>query len=290
MRRMKKSKILVLSLLMLSVLLVLNVESAFAAERVPVYKVYALHYGTTDSYPMPFLMYLGNPAQNVPMDWSVWVIKGDDRVILLDTGCNEKMAKQWNLKGWVRSDKALKKLNIKPEEITDIIISHMHWDHVNNCNIDYFPNAKIWMQRSELEFAAGEAGQNPQAGIGIQKEDVLRMVKYNWEGHVKLLDGTTEIYPGVTCHLFPRTHTFGSHVVSVNTASGNVVLAQDIVYRFENIEKMTGIGTGLDMYECYKALVAITEMASSKRLIVPGHDPNVYKRWTAPGNGVAEIK
>jgi len=53
---------------------------------------------------------------------------------------------------------------------------------------------------------------------------------------------------------------------------------------------MIGIGTGLDMYECYKALVAVTEMASSLRLIVPGHDPNVYERWTTPGNGVAEIK
>ena len=288
MKKIKKSNILAFFLLALSFLF--NAEGALAAERVPEYKVYAVHYGTSDSYPMPFLMYLGDATKNVPMDWSFWVIQGNGRVILLDTGCSEKMAKQWNVKGWVRSDEAIKKLNIKPEEVTDIIVSHMHWDHLNNCNIDYFPSAKIWMQKSELEFAAGEAGQNPQARIGIQKEDVLRIVKYNWEGHVKLIDGTTEIYPGITCHLFPRTHTFGSQVVLVNTASGTVVLAQDLVYRFDNIDKMTGIGTGLDMYECYKALVKVTEMASSLRLIVPGHDPNVYERWTTPGNGVAEIK
>ncbi|MCK4831052.1 N-acyl homoserine lactonase family protein, partial [bacterium] len=262
MRGIKSISILALTLLVLMPVISPNVERAFGAEKAPEYQVYIVHYGTSDSYPMPYLMYLASAAENVPMDWAFWVIKGDDRVILVDTGCSEKMAKQWNVKGWVRSDQAIKKLGIKPDEVTDIIVTHMHWDHVNNCNLDYFPNVKIWIQKSELAFVATESGQNPQARIGIQKDEVLRMVRYNWEGRVQLMDGTTEMYPGVTCHLFPRTHTFGSQAVTVNTASGTVVIAQDLVYGFDNIEKMTGIGTGLDMYECYKALVAITKMAS----------------------------
>jgi len=290
MRGIKSISILALTLLVLMPVISPNVERAFGAEKAPEYQVYIVHYGTSDSYPMPYLMYLASAAENVPMDWAFWVIKGDDRVILVDTGCSEKMAKQWNVKGWVRSDQAIKKLGIKPDEVTDIIVTHMHWDHVNNCNLDYFPNVKIWIQKSELAFVATESGQNPQARIGIQKDDVLRMVRYNWEGRVQLMDGTTEMYPGVTCHLFPRTHTFGSQAVTVNTASGTVVIAQDLVYRFDNIEKMTGIGTGLDMYECYKALVAITKMASSKDLIVPGHDLSVYERWPTPGDGIAEVR
>jgi len=290
MRGIKSISILALTLLVLTTLITANVERAFGAEKAPEYQVYIVHYGTLDNYPMPYVIYLASAAESTPMDMAVWVIKGHGHVILLDTGCSEMMAKQWNVKGWVRSDQAIKKLGIKPEEVTDIIVTHMHWDHANNCNLDYFPNAKIWIQKSELAFVATESGQNPQARIAIQKDDVMRMIRYNWEGHVQLIDGTAEIYPGVTCYLFPRTHTFGSQAVTVNTASGTVVLASDLVYRFDNIEKMTGIGTGLDMYECYKALVAITKMASSKDLIVPGHDSSVYERWPTPGNGVAEVK
>jgi len=290
MRGIKSISILASALLVLTSLAISSVQSAYGAEALPQYQVYIVHYGTSDSYPMPYLMYLASAEKNVPMDWAFWVIKGDDRVIVVDTGCNEQMAKQWNVKGWVRSDHAIKKLGLKPEDVTDVILTHLHWDHANNGNIEYFPNATIWMQKSELAFAATEGGQNPQARIGILKEDVLRLVRYNWEGRVQLIDGTAEIYPGITCHLFPRTHTFGSHAIAVNTASGTVVVASDLVYRFENIEKMTGIGTGLDMYECYKALVAITKMASSKDLIVPGHDLSVYERWPTPGGGIAEVK
>jgi len=81
MKRIKKPNILAFFLLALSFLF--NVGVALAAERVPEYKVYAVHYGTSDSYPMPFLMYLGDATKNVPMDWSFWVIKGNGRVILL---------------------------------------------------------------------------------------------------------------------------------------------------------------------------------------------------------------
>ena len=288
---MKKLNVLLFLLLVFSLLFALSPEKAYATEKVPVYKVYAVNYGYTPSYPAPFLMYLADASKNYPMDWSFWVIKGNGRVILMDTGCNEKLAKKWGLQNYERSDKALSnKLHIKPEEVTDIFITHMHWDHVGNCKLDYFPNATIWMQKTELEFASGEAGQNPWAQVAIQKDDALRMVKYNWEGRLKLIDGNQELYPGIKCYLFPRTHTYGSQAISVNTKSGTVVLGQDLVYRFENIDEMTPIGTGLDLYECYKALVTLTEIASSKRLIVPGHDPAVYERWTTPGKGVAEIK
>jgi glyoxylase-like metal-dependent hydrolase (beta-lactamase superfamily II) len=287
---MRKVNIIVPCLLLLTLLLVVPFDTALAAEKNPEYTVYAINYGWSKSYPMPYLMYLAPAAENVPMDWSFWLIKGNNRIIMVDGGCNEEMAKAWNVEKWVRSDKALSRLNIKPEQVTDIIITHMHWDHVNNINIEYFPNATLWIQKSELEFAAGEGGQNPQARVGILEEDVLRMIRQNYAGKVRLLDGTTEVFPGVKCVLFPRTHTFGCQAVLVNTKYGTVVIAGDLVYRFDNIEKMTGIGTGLDMYECYKALVAITEMASSTRLIVPGHDPATYERWTTPGNGVAEIK
>ena len=259
-------------------------------KEVPIYQVYAVHYAWMPEYPAPFMMYLSEPEKKYPMDWSFWVIKGGGHIILVDTGSNEKMAEAWGLQGYKRSDQLLYKLGIKPEDVTDIILTHLHWDHAGNCKREYYPAATIWLQKVELEFAAGEGAQSDQGKIGIQEEDVLRLVKYNWDGHLKLIDGDKEVYPGINCYLAMRTHTYGSQFVSINTASGVVVLAQDLAYRFDGIDKMIPTGTGLDMYEGYKALIRIREVASSTRLVVPGHDPAVYERWTTPGEGVAEIK
>jgi hypothetical protein len=52
---------------------------------------------------------------------------------------------------------------------------------------------------------------------------------------------------------------------------------------------LTAIGAGLGSYDAYRTLERILEVASSPRLIVPGHEPKVYGRWPSPGNGVAEI-
>ncbi len=87
-----------------------------------------------------------------------------------------------------------------------------------------------------------------------------------------------EIIPGIKCYLGGK-HTFGFQWVSVNTASGTVVLASDIVYMFDNIENMTAIGTGLSSYDAYKTLERILEVASFPSLIVPGHEPKVYETW-----------
>ena len=72
MRRIKTISILALTLLVLTPLIVPDMETAFAAEKAPEYQVYIVHYGTSDSYPMPYLMYLGSAAENVPMDWAFW--------------------------------------------------------------------------------------------------------------------------------------------------------------------------------------------------------------------------
>ena len=278
------------SMVILSVcLLSIALSSTWASDNTPQYKVYAIHYGTMDGYSLSYLNYLGDPKEQRTMDWAFWAIVGNNRVVLVDTGfSDESYVKKWNIKDWSRTDKLLHKIGLTPGDITDIIITHLHWDHAGNIE-NFNPDATIWIQKSDLEFAAGEAAQSNFGKIGLSQEDVLDMVKWNWEGRVKLIDGDKEIIPGIKCYLGGK-HTFGFQWVSVNTASGTVVLASDIVYMFDNIENMTAIGTGLSSYDAYKTLERILDVASSPSLIVPGHEPKVYERWPTPGNGVAEIK
>ena len=255
----------------------------------PQYQVYAIHYGTMEGYDRSYLFNLGNPGEKMTMDWSFWVIVGDSKVILVDTGfSDEKLVTKWGIKDWTRTDKLLPKIGLNPGEVTDIILTHAHWDHAGNIE-NFNPKATIWMQKDELEFAAGAAAQSNFGKIGLNKEDVLALVNWNWDGRVKLIEGDKEIIPGIRCYLGGK-HTYGFQWISVNTASGIVVLASDIVYMFENIDTMTPIGTGQSSLEAYKTLERIVEVASSRDLIVPGHDPKVYAKWPTPGNGVAEIK
>ncbi len=66
---------------------------------------------------------------------------------------------------------ALADLNLRTEEVTDIIVTHMHWDHVDGA--DLFPRAKIWVQRAEYEYYVGRAWQEspPRTG-GIAAADI----------------------------------------------------------------------------------------------------------------------
>ena len=86
---------------------------------------------------------------------------------------------------YIKPSDAVAKLGLKPEDITDVIISHMHWDHADG--MDLFPKAKVWLQKDELEYYAGEAWVN-RGGThgGIDADDVMAAVKLNTQGRMGL--------------------------------------------------------------------------------------------------------
>ena len=116
------------------------------------------------------------------------------------------------------------------------------------------------------------------------------MVKLNTQGRVHLVDGDArEILPGVTVYTGGR-HTFASQYVGVNTKAGCVVIASDNVYLYENLDKHVPITATLDAKSNLAAQDRMKRLATSPRLIVPGHDPEVFVRFPKPGNGVARVE
>ena len=65
----------------------------------------------------------------------------------------EQFFKQWHVTDYVKPSDAVRRAGVKPEEITDVIVTHMHWDHADG--MDLFPNARVWVQKDELEYYAG---------------------------------------------------------------------------------------------------------------------------------------
>jgi len=254
----------------------------------PQYEIYALRYATLPNFPVAELVAGADPARKLDIAMMIWLIRGNGRNILVDSGFyHDRFFKDWQVKDFTKPSDTLKGLDLKPEDITDVVITHMHWDHADG--MDLFPNARIWIQKDELEYYAGEAWQSKETHGGIDAEDVVTLVKLNTESRVGLVNGDArEIIPGITCYIGGK-HTYQSQYVGVSTKAGIVVLASDNMYLYENLEKHVPIAATLDAASNLRAQDRMKQLASSK-LVVPGHDPAVMTRFPMVAPGVVKIQ
>ena len=252
------------------------------------YEIYGIRYAIIKDFSVAGLVAGADPSRKMDIAMYVWLIKGGGKNILFDCGFyRERFIRRWHPSDFVKPSEALENAGLKPEDITDVIISHIHWDHADG--FDLFPNAKIWIQKEELEYYAGEAWQSKRTAAG-DAEDVLGLVKLNTEGKVGLVKGDAqEIIPGITCYTGGK-HTYQSQFIGVKTAVGIVVLASDNVYLYENLEKHAPIAATLDADSNLKAQDRMKRLAASERLIIPGHDPAVMKNFAVVAPGVVRIQ
>ena len=266
-----------------------NAQQQAPPPEQPVYEIYAISYGVLPDFPVASLVAGADKARKLDIQMMVWLLKGPaGRNILVDAGFyRDKFVQRWKPKDFVKPSEAIAKVGLKPADITDIIITHIHWDHLDGA--DLFPNTRLWIQHDEYSYYTGEAWQAGNANAA-DKDDVLMLVKLNTERRVHLIKGDNqEILPGIRVFTGGR-HTYASQYVSVNTASGTAVVASDKLYLYENLERRAPIAQTLDAASNLRAQERMTQLASHPRLIVPGHDPAVFVKFPKPGNGVAKIE
>ncbi|HMF91828.1 MAG TPA: N-acyl homoserine lactonase family protein [Candidatus Angelobacter sp.] len=249
---------------------------AAAQSPAPQYEIYAVRYATLSDFPVAALVKGADPARKLDIAMTVWLVKGNGHVILVDSGFyREQFLKQWKPKDFVKPSEALKDLGVKPEDVTDVIITHMHWDHADG--MDLFPKARIWLQTDEYVYYTGEAWQRRDTHGGIDKDDVLMVVRLNLEGRLGLVNGDAqEIIPGITCYTGGK-HTYQSQYVGVRTQRGTVVLASDNMYLYENLEKHVPIAQTLDADSNLRAQDRMKQIAAESRLVIPGPTPRYSK-------------
>jgi glyoxylase-like metal-dependent hydrolase (beta-lactamase superfamily II) len=254
----------------------------------PVYEVYAIRYATLPDFPVASLVKGADRSRKMDIAMMVWLVKGNGRNILVDSGFyRDQFFKEWTVKDFIRPSDAVAALGVKPEEITDVIITHMHWDHADG--MDLFPKAKIWIQRDEYTYYTGEAWQQRRTHGGIDPDDVLAIVKLNMEGRVEMVNGDDqEIMPGITCYIGGK-HTWQSQYITVNSRAGTIVLASDNMYLYENLEKHVPIAATLDADSNLRAQDRMKQLAVSPKLIVPGHDPAVFDKFPKISDRVVRI-
>jgi glyoxylase-like metal-dependent hydrolase (beta-lactamase superfamily II) len=256
-------------------------------EPAPLYEVYAIRYASIP-FKVAGLIAGADTSRRLDIAMTIWLMKGPDgRIVLLDAGFKrEDLILRWKPVDYVTPAAALERFGVRREAVTDIIISHVHWDHLDGA--DLFPNARIWIQKEEYEHHIDSTGKRLANAIDTADATMLHNMKL--AGRVNLVDGDArEIIPGITVYIGGK-HTFQSQYAGVSTASGIVVLASDNMYLYENLEKHVPISQTLDAASNLAAQDRMTRIAATPRLIVPGHDPAVFVRFPLPGNGVARIK
>ncbi|MEO1646679.1 MAG: MBL fold metallo-hydrolase, partial [Chloroflexota bacterium] len=151
-------------------------------------------------------------SQGVDVD--VWysglhclLVETEDKRILVDTGAGEfAMPGSENNSGKLLP--TLSAMGIQPEDITDVIVTHYHPDHVGNISIDgkpAFPNATYWLSQTEADFLANP-DEDPFAPFANAK---LQPVRDN--DQLTIFNAGDEIIPGIKTMPAPG-HTPG-HIV-----------------------------------------------------------------------------
>ncbi|MEO6356189.1 MAG: N-acyl homoserine lactonase family protein [Ferruginibacter sp.] len=258
------------------------------------YDVFAVRF-TSTSQPSPIAAwaYKGPEKDSVNIDFMVWLIKGKNgKNILLDAGFlgGIEDAKEFGIINYIRPDSMLLKTGVKPGDITDIIISHPHWDHIDG--IDLFPNAHIWMQKEDFNYFVGTAWQKNGNHGGFNKRDVSKVIDANLAGRLTLVDGDDkEIIPGIKVYTGSK-HTYNSQYVLVNTGTKKIVLASDNIWIYYSLDHLTpaSVGGTLDPAGYVKAMQRMKTLASEKKYIIPGHDAKVFTLFPLVAPGIVQIK
>ena len=215
------------------------------------------------------------------MDYFVWLLRSDEGHILVDTGYDEQEAKRRQRPILRDPATSLAALSVSPEDIKTVIITHLHYDHAGG--LERFPNATFHLQKSEMEFATGPCMCGETLRMPFTADHVCEMVRKVYSGRVVFHDGDGIVAPGVTVHCIGG-HSRGLQAVRVKTQSGYLCLASDASHYYENFVQQKPFPIVVDMERMISGFTRIQSLATSKQLVVPGHDPLVRRVFEETGN------
>src|SRR3954465_469944 len=255
-------------------------------ETLPQYELFAIRYAMREARRTDH--FIGGDPHDAPMamDYFLWVAKSAERTFIIDTGFTEEVARKRG-RTYLRDPiDALKLIGVDADQVQDVILTHLHYDHVGNFH--RFPAAQFHLQEIEMHYATGRHMRYPRLAHSFEVEDVVGMVRLNFAGRVLFYNGGAELAPGITLHPVGG-HSMGLQFVRVHTRRGWVVVASDTTHFYENM--MTGrpfttafhVGLMLEAYDPLRA------SAPTPQHIVPGHDPLVMKFYPPPRPELAGI-
>ncbi|NEN07674.1 N-acyl homoserine lactonase family protein [Diaminobutyricibacter tongyongensis] len=211
----------------------------------------------------------GKSRSHGAFGWSsLWLLQDDERRVLVDTGPPSYIP-------LIHS--GLASAGLSAADITDVVVTHLHWDHVSNFTV--FPNATTWVGEDELAWASTlPAGTQFSPDLHIQ--ELLR----RGDGVGRIRPGR-EVLPGIHVIASPG-HTPGHLALTADTTTGTFIFAGDAV---KNVNELRTLNVEFTMSEAdsrrsVQRLRAL--LRDTNGLLIPGHDVPLR----ADGNGFARVQ
>jgi N-acyl homoserine lactone hydrolase len=226
------------------------------------------------------IMYRTDMGKKVRIPVVVSLVETSEGSVLFDTGLNPKglldPSGTWGEKAplvveFTAADDVrnrLKELGIKPEDVSYVVNSHLHYDHTGGNQ--YFPKAKFIVQKAEYRFAL--LPDDFAAGAYMRDH-------FDHPYDYRFIEGDHELLPGITL-LFSPGHTPGSQAMLVRLPeSGNVCLTGDVVYCLENIGRNLPAGNCWDPGQAMMSMKRLTQLAKRENAaLFITHQPGIWER------------
>ena len=220
----------------------------------------------------------GDRSGSAGIDFIVWVARCGDHVVVIDTGFGRKAGGRRGRGLDTQPGDAVRALGIGGGDVRHVVLTHLHYDHAGN--IADFPGAEVVVQRAELAYATGPAMRHKALNHFFEAADVVAVVRRVFAGTAMVPDGDVELAPGLELYLVGG-HTRGLQVARIHTARGWVVLASDAAHYFENLSERNPFPAVVDVERALDAYDRIGLLASSADHIMPGHDPEIFRRYAS---------
>ncbi len=271
------------------------------------YSIRVLNYAHTD---LPFEFCGGVPIHSgeglatLAMHYTLISGRDDDGAVhhhLVDCGFDEPWIPRFGFYDYEPPETVLAKVGVTPADIESVLVSHMHFDHVNN--ISRFPNAQVYVQWEEfqgwckvlgLPSRFTPLGESSWITSSFDRGDLAVFAGLAGEGRLHYMADLDEPLAGIAGHLSAGGHTFGIQWFTVPTSNGEYVVASDTAMWYSNIEEMWPSGyTNGGTYQMLMTYGELQERVGGElERVIPGHDMKVFERhpsWLAGPNHVAEV-
>jgi len=240
------------------------------------YEIFAIKYGERVGTRGGMFVYGDPHDEPMAMDYFVWAVRNSERTIVIDVGFGREEGESRGRTFLRCPTEGLRLVGIEASDVEDVVITHMHYDHAGN--LELFPNARFHIQDEEMSYITGRAMTHEVLRSSYRLGDVVEMVRLVYGDRVLFHSGDEEIAPGITVHHVPG-HTRGLQSVRVHTERGWVVVASDATHYYENIEKNQPFSVLENMFHKLEGFRKLRALAPSSEHIVPGHDPEVMRRY-----------
>lgn len=248
-------------------------QDARALARSDAWHLYAIEVARSEGVAEARLV-AGAPADaRVDMSWYFFAALGHGRIVLVDCS-SDALARDpgrrasWSVARAAPVTEALARLGLAPADVTDVVLTHHHWDHVEG--LARFRRARVhvhaleWARVSE-RVRRGVAGPRLHAFTGRTR---------------RLLEGLSLRVAG--------RHTSHHTMVELRCADREVVLAGDAAYLYRNLEARRPVAVTADPARNLADLAAAVERVGMQN-VLPGHDPALFARYPSSVEGVAAI-